>query len=66
MKRDLLSILKVVSVWLSGIAIAVLICFYSFGLTEVLSYRLVVIFLCMIFVSNLGAKLWLAYFENRI
>ncbi len=66
MKRDLLSVLKVVCIWLSGIAVAVFICIYSFGLTAVLSYRLVVIFLCMIFVSNLGAKLWLAYFENRI
>gem|GEM_PF-4973027 len=49
-----------------AIALMILIIFYSyvFYRIEALSYRLVIIFLTVIIISNLGAKLMVNYFSR--
>lgn len=62
---DFLNLLKAIVFSLLGILLAAVFCIYIFKTTEILSYRLVAIFLSLIFVSNSVAKLLSSYFESK-
>lgn len=62
---NFLNLLKVAVLSFLVFISATLFCVLFFYLTEVVAYRLVVVFLALIFVSNALAKLSLFYVENK-
>lgn len=63
--NNFFSILTMVIAASLSFLLAVFFCIYLFSKTEVLSYRLVTIFLSLIFLSNFNAKLLIANFKNK-
>lgn len=53
------------TLFLFGTCLAIFLCLYFFLEIHIVAYRLVVIFLSLIFISNLGAKLLFNYFEKK-
>lgn len=62
MIRNYLNILKVMVFSVMSLLLAVISSVYLFEATNVLSFRIVTVFLALIFVSNLGSKFLIAYF----
>jgi hypothetical protein len=62
---NFLRLLKVIVFSIFSVLFAALFCFYFFGTVQTLSYRLAVIFLALIFISNFNAKLLITYFQNK-
>lgn len=52
-------------IFLLGTCVAVFSCLYFCFEINIPAYRLVAIFISLIFVSNLGAKLLFNYFEHK-
>jgi hypothetical protein len=63
--KKLFSILEITLLVIGSAFITALICAFFFGLVHLVVYRLIVIFLVLIFISNLGAKLSIIYFKNK-
>lgn len=59
------ALLKVVLFSVLALWVAVGFCFYFFSVIEIFSYRLVIVFIALIFVSNFLASLLADYFANK-
>jgi hypothetical protein len=63
--KKLFSILEIILLIIGSALITVLICAFFFGVVHLVVYRLIVVFLVLIFISNLMAKLAIVYFKNK-
>jgi hypothetical protein len=54
------------ALFVTGILGTLLLCAYLFTRLHAFSYRLVLVFLALVFLSNLGADFFLSYVEQKI
>lgn len=65
MEKGHFNLIRVTLFFVLSVFFSFVFCVYFFSLVETLSYRLVVLFLFVIFISNLGARLLILYYEDK-